>query len=229
MYRVKQTIFCLVHGLNKSVDVLLAVTQRTTLNEVLELSWDTPATSGVGEVERPEEVVGLLEVGANSVDFVEKVLNGDDAVLAESGLNDSVVQLDALVVELAVTTLVDELSDSRKTGVTVSNVGLNETEELLSGLGDTDKGTVVDLEKSQKLENLAGLRSDLVDTLDSDNKDKLWLSRDIEGTVSSGSTLLLDKLTLGLLVLLLVSGSTLVDDLVLGLKRLINQLVKFSS
>lgn len=96
--------------------MLLTVTKRTTLDEVLELSWDTPTTGWVREVERPEEVVSLLEVRADSVDFVDKILNADNTVLTKSSLNNIVVKTNALVVELTVTTLVDKLADSRGWG-----------------------------------------------------------------------------------------------------------------
>ena len=45
------------------------------------------------ELEGPQEVVGFLEVGTASVDFVDQILNADDAVLAESLLDDLVVGL----------------------------------------------------------------------------------------------------------------------------------------
>lgn len=40
------------------------------------------AASRRGELEGPEEVAGLLEVGANSVDLVDEVLHADNAELA---------------------------------------------------------------------------------------------------------------------------------------------------
>ena len=53
------------------------------------------------ELEWPQEVGGLLEVGANSVDLVDQVLNADDVVLAQSLLNDSIVdQRNAALVNL---------------------------------------------------------------------------------------------------------------------------------
>ena len=39
----------------------------------------SPSTIGVVELEGPEEVGGLLEVGADSGDLMDKVLNTDDA------------------------------------------------------------------------------------------------------------------------------------------------------
>lgn len=52
------------------------------------------ASVGVGELEWPEEVGGLLEVWSDGEDLVDKILNGDDAVLAEVLLNEGVVGLD---------------------------------------------------------------------------------------------------------------------------------------
>lgn len=181
---------------------------------MLELSADTPATVRVGELEGPEEVVGLLEVRANGEDLVEEVLHGDNTVLTEGSGNELVVSKgDTLLVDLTVTALVEKLADSGVVGVTVGNVGLNKSEELLGGLGDSEEDTVVDLQKSEKLEGLSGLGGNLVDTLDTDNKDKLGLRGNVERTVSLGSTLLLDDLTLSLVVLLLVGSGLLEENL----------------
>ena len=155
----------LVHLADESVDVLLTVTSVTTLDEVLDLAG-VEATVGVGELEGPEEVVGLLEVGANGVDLVDQVFHADNAVLAEVLLNDLVVgKSNALLVDLSVATLVDELTDSLEVGVTVGDVGVDNSQHLLGGLGETDEDTVVDLEQTEKLQDLTGLGSDLVDTV----------------------------------------------------------------
>ena len=155
----------LVHLADESVDVLLTVTSVTTLDEMLDLAG-VEATVGVGELEGPEEVVGLLEVGANGVDLVDQVFHADNAVLAEVLLNDLVVgKSNALLVDLSVATLVDELTDSLEVGVTVGDVGVDNSQHLLGGLGETDEDTVVDLEQTEKLQDLTGLGSDLVDTV----------------------------------------------------------------
>ena len=159
----------LVHLADESVDVLLTVTSVTTLDEMLDLAG-VEATVGVGELEGPEEVVGLLEVGANGVDLVNQVFHADNAVLAEVLLNDLVVgKSNALLVDLSVATLVDELTDSLEVGVTVGDVGVDNSQHLLGGLGETDEDTVVDLEQTEELQDLAGLGSDLVDTVLSQN------------------------------------------------------------
>ena len=159
----------LVHLADESVDVLLTVTSVTTLDEVLDLAG-VEATVGVGELEGPQEVVGLLEVGADSVDLVDQIFHADNAVLAEVLLNDLVVgKSNALLVDLSVATLVDELTDSLEVGVTVGDEGVDNGQHLLGGLGETDEDTVVDLEQTEELQDLTGLGSDLVDTVLSQN------------------------------------------------------------
>lgn len=154
----------LVHLSDESVDLLLTVTQVTSLDKVLELA-SAEATSWVGELEWPEEVGGLLEVGANGEDLVDEILHADNAVLAEAGLDDGVVgKSDALLVDLSVTALVDELADSLEVGVTVGNPWLDNLEHLKGGLGHADKDTVVDLKETEELQDLARLWCNLVDT-----------------------------------------------------------------
>ena len=122
-------------------------------------------TSWVAELEWPEEVGGLLEVGAYGVDLVDQILHADDAVLAEVGLDDGVVgKSNALLVDFSISTLVDELTDSLQVGVTVSDPWLDNLQHLKSSLGHADKDTIVDLEKTEELEDLAGLWCNLVDT-----------------------------------------------------------------
>jgi hypothetical protein len=154
----------LVHLADEGVDSLLTVAKVTTLDEVLELAG-TEATGRVAELEGPQEVGGLLEVGANGEDLVDEILSADDAVLAEAGLNDGVVgQGNTLLLDLSVSTLVDKLLDGLEVGVTVGDPGLDDLEHLSDGLSDLQEDTVVDLEKTEQLEDLAGLGGHLVDT-----------------------------------------------------------------
>jgi hypothetical protein len=211
----------LVHLPNEGVDMLLTVAEITTLDEVLELAR-TETTSGVAELEGPEEVGGLLEVGADGEDLVDEILHADDAVLAEVLLNDGVVgESDALLVDLAISALVDELLDALEVGVTVSNPRLDDLDHLSGSLGDADEDTVVDLEKTEELQDLAGLGCDLVDTLDADQEDELALGRDVESAILLGSTSKADLLTLSIAVLLDVLLSTLEDDATLLLVGLL--------
>lgn len=195
--------------------MVLTVAKVTTLDEVLELAG-TEATSGVGQLEGPQEVAGLLEVGADGVDLVDQVLDADNAVLAKALLDDGVVgQRDALLVDLAVTALVDELADGLEVGVTVGNVGLDDLEHLRGGLGELDEDTVVDLEQTEELEGLALLGVDLVDTLDAGHEDEPGLSGDVERALLLGDASEADLLALGIAVLLDVGLGALEDNLTL--------------
>lgn len=213
----------LVHLADESVDVLLTVTKVTTLDEVVELPGPE-STSGVGELEGPEEVGGLLEVGADGVDLVDEILNADDAVLAEVLLDDGVVgERDALLVDLAISTLVDELTDGLEVGVAVGDERLDDLQHLKGGLGQLDEDTVVDLEKTEELESLPLLGVNLVDTLDTDDEDELGLSGDVEAALLLGNASEADLLTLCVTVLLDVLLSALEDGLALLLVGLVKQ------
>jgi hypothetical protein len=212
----------LVHLADESVDVLLTVTGVTTLDVVLELA-SAEATVGVGELEGPQEVVGLLEVGADGVDLVDKILHADNAELAEVLLDDLVVgEGSAHLVDLSVTALVEELTDGLQVGVTVGDVGVDDGQHLLGSLGETDEGTRVDLEETQELEDLAGLGGDLVDTLDTDNEDQLGLILNVEVTLSAGNAVEADLLALSVAVLLDVGLGALEDNTALLLVGLYN-------
>lgn len=200
------------HLLDKSVDQILTVTSRTTLDEVLELSSNTPTSVWVRELEWPQEVVSLLEVRTNGVNLVDQVLDGNNTVLSKRLLDDSVViDRDSLLVDLGVTTLVDELSDGSKGWVSVSDVRLDKLEQLCGSFGNLDESGSVDLVESQELEDLSWLWSNLVDTLNSHDEDKLRLSWN--EVVSSLTSLLLsiDESLLGISVLLVVGLGSLVD------------------
>ena len=79
---------------------------------------------------------------------------------------------------------------------------VDDCQHLLCGLGEADKDTIVDLEETEELEDLPRLRSDLVDTLDAKDEDKLVLIWNIEGTILLAQAGESDLLTLGIAVLL---------------------------
>lgn len=210
----------LVHLADESVDLVLAVTEVTTLDVVLELAG-AETTVGVAELERPQEVGGLLEVGSDSEDLVDQILHTEDTVLAKVVLDDGVVgKRLALLLDLSVTTLVDELLDALEVGVTVGDPGLDNLDHLDGGLGDLDEDTVVDLEKTEELEDLAGLGGNLVDTLDTDNEDELLLGGDVVRALLLGNAVEADLLALSIAVLLDVLLSTLEDNSALLLVEL---------
>jgi len=91
--------------------MLFTVSKITTLDEMLELSC-AETSSWVGELEWPKEVVDLFEIGSNSVDFMDNVFYTDNAILAEILFDDGVVsQWNALLINLSITTFVDELTN----------------------------------------------------------------------------------------------------------------------
>lgn len=203
--------------------MLLTVAQVTALNEVLELAG-VEAASRVRQLERPQEIGGLLEVGAHGVNLVDQILHADNAVLAKRLLNDGVVgQGNALLVDLAVAALVDQLLDALQVGVAVGDPGLDNLDHLLGSLGNADKHAVVDLQKTQDLQSLAGLGRDFVDTLDANNKDQVVLSRDMEGVVLLCETRKTNLLALSITVLLDVLLGALEDDATLDLVGLMEK------
>jgi hypothetical protein len=127
------------------------------------------AAGRVAQLEGPQEVARLLEVRANGEDLMDEILHAHNAVLAQVLFDESVVsEWDALLVNLAVSALVNELANGLEIGITVGNVGFDDFQHLQCGLGEADKDTIVDLKESEELENFPGLGSYLVDTRDPD-------------------------------------------------------------
>lgn len=118
-------------------------------------------------------------------------------------------QSNSLAIDLSVTTLVDKLANALEVRFTVGDPGLNNAQHLKSGLGKADEDTVVDLEKTKQLEDLAGLGSNFVDTLDTDNKDKLGLGWDVERAIDLGLARDTDLFALSITVLFHVLLSAL--------------------
>jgi len=181
----------------------------------------TESTSWVGELEWPQEVGSLLEVGTDGEDLVNQILHADNAVLAKAVLNDGVIgESDALLVDLSVSTLVNKLAGGLQVGVSIGNPWLDDLKHLKGSLGHANKDTVVDLEKTEKLEDLAGLWCYLVDTLDTNNEDQLILGWNIVGTIllrEAGKT---NLLTLLITVFLHILLGTLEDNTTLLLLSL---------
>ena len=162
--RQQHHVVYLVHLCNQSIDLVLPVPQVTSLHEVLEFPRPEPAR-WVAQLERPQEVADLLEVRAHGEDLMDQVLHADNTVLAQVVFDDLVVgEGNALLLDLAISTLVDELANSLEVGVAVGNVWLNDLEHLQSCLCEADEDAVVDLKQTEELEDFAGLRRDLVDT-----------------------------------------------------------------
>lgn len=135
---------------------------------MLELSRPE-APSRIAQLKWPQEVARLLKVRSHSDDLMDQILHTDDTVFTQVFLNDLIVcERDTLLVDLAVAALVDEFTDSLEVRVAVGDVWLDNLEHFVGGFCETDEDTVVDLEETEKLEDLAGFRGDFVDTVRTD-------------------------------------------------------------
>ena len=170
----------LVHLLDKSIDVLLSVTKITTLNEMKELSL-VESTIWIAQLEWPQEVACLLEVWSNSVDLMNQIFHTNDTEFSKVVLDQLVVsESDSLLVDLAISSLVNQLSSSLQVWITICDVWIDDSQHLLSSLGQLDEDTIVDLQKSEKLKDLSWFWCNLADTLDSNDEDEFWSFLDIE-------------------------------------------------
>lgn len=96
---------------------------------------------------------------------MDQVLNGDDTIFAKALLNELVIgQWDALAVDLSVSALVHEFTNALEVRLTIGDPRLNNAKHLEGSLGEANEDTVVDLEETKELENLAGFGGNLVDT-----------------------------------------------------------------
>ena len=98
----------------------------------------------------------------------EEISLTEDVVFAQLLLDNSIVgNGDSLSINLGVTAFVDQFSDRLEVGFTVCDVGLDELEHVFGGLGHADKDTIVDLEKTEELQDFTGLGGEFRDTTQS--------------------------------------------------------------
>ena len=156
---------CSHHLADEGVNVLLSVANGTeALTELMSLLLE--ATNRVRELEGPEEVVSLLEVGTAGDNLVDEVLHAVDTLGTELTSDDAVVgERESASIDLTVTTLIDKLGDGGTAGETVGDERLDNTDHVPGGLVELDEDSVVDLSKSEELHDLLGLGGKLVDTI----------------------------------------------------------------
>lgn len=159
-----RVVITLVHLPNQSVDLLLPISQITALNVVLEFPRPEP-TSWVAELERPQEVACLLKIGSHGHNLMDEIFHAHDAILAKVLFDDGVVgKRNALLIDLAVASLVDEFAHGFEVGVPPGYERLNNLQHLEGGFSQADEDAIVDLEETKELQGLALLRVNLVDT-----------------------------------------------------------------
>lgn len=104
------------------------------------------AAGRVAQLEGPEEIAGLLEVGADSEDLVDQVFHADDAEFAQVVLDQLVVgEGDALLVDLSVAALVDEIAHGLDRREAVGDIGFHHFQHFDRCFGEAHKHPVVDL------------------------------------------------------------------------------------
>merc|ERR1712029_1270180 len=111
------------HLLQQFVYLVLTAAEVTTFDEVVDL-LPPPASRGV-QLEGPQEVGCVLEVGADREDLMDEMLHADNAKLAKSSLN-QVVGGDgsAVAIDLDETALVHQLAYRLEVGRSPGDVGL---------------------------------------------------------------------------------------------------------
>jgi len=198
----------LKHVGNQLVNGFFSVTPVSALLEGMSLVAES--TLGGRELEGPQEVVSLLEMGSDSVDFVDQVFGADDAVLTEGLFNNFVGgDGDSLLVDLTETSLVNQIRDGVSSGVAESDIRFDLLDHVKSSSVNSDEDTVVDLSKSEQLEDLSDLGSQVVNTSDSDHKDDSRFSGNVERTSSSGFSSELDSILFFSSELLVMSFTSL--------------------
>jgi len=99
-------------------------------------------------------------VGTDTVDFSDQVFNANDVEFAEFLLNNFIGgEGNSLLVDLAVTSLIDQVSNSGSGRITESNKGLDLLDHVKSSSVDSDEDAIVYLSESEQLEDLSDLRS----------------------------------------------------------------------
>ena len=76
------------HFLQELIDLIFSVAKISTLNKMVCLL--SPSSSWIVQLEWPQKVGSILEVGSNSQDLVDQILHTDDAHLAKLALDDVV-------------------------------------------------------------------------------------------------------------------------------------------
>ena len=183
------SISSLDHTLDKLVDFLSTISSLSTLEEMHKLRLVGESTTGTCELEWPQEVICLLEVRSDSVNFVNEVGTALYPDRSDALLDDRIVgDGDALLVELAKSALVNELLDGRSGGVAVGHIRLDEAKHTNSRLVKLDKGGVVDLPQAEKLHNLLGLGRNSNGTPDTNDQGELGHGGHEESTLCLGLT-----------------------------------------
>lgn len=168
---------------------MLSVAPITTTCFVEAVSLCDESASGGSQLERPQEPVDLLEVGAHSVDLVDDVLGSVNSEMSKILGNETVVsQRDSRSVDLQISSLIDQLANSSKRRMSEGHVGSDSSEHLRNWAVDLQEHTIVELLESEKLQDLSWLGGHFVDTDKSGNEEELSFRFNEEVSTLSGLT-----------------------------------------
>ena len=108
----------------------------------------------------------MLEVRPHGDNLMYQIFHTDYAKFPQVLLDDLIVgQRDALLIDFAVSPLVNQIADCFDGRIAVGNEGFNDFEHFRGGFGDLYENTVVDLEKTKELEDFARFWGNLVNTV----------------------------------------------------------------
>jgi hypothetical protein len=183
----------LKHSSNQGVDFFFSISPVTSLLE--RMSFVVESALGGVELKGPEEVVGFLEMRTTGDEFVDQFFDRLNTDSAQTLLNDFIgSKRDSLLIDLSVSSLVDQIRNEVSGGVAKGDIRFNLLKHIQSGSVYSDQSGVVDLSKSEQLEDLSDLRSQMVDTSNSDNESNLRFGWDIERVLGSGFSAESDEL-----------------------------------
>jgi len=120
---------------------------------------------------------------------MDNIFNTDQARFSEVLFDDFIgSKRNSLGFNLGITSLVDQIRNSLSGRISESDVSFDFLQHVHGGSVNSDQGSIVDLSQSEQSQDFSDLRSKVLNTSDSDDKDSLDIGRNIEGIFSSGSS-----------------------------------------
>lgn len=196
------------HPLDKGIDFRFPITKVTTFNIMTSLV--SPSSTWIAELEVPQESIYSLEGWSYGENLVNDIFETDDLLaLAAQVTSDGLIcyQGDTTSIDFEKTSLVDESANSFKVWVTPSDVGLGNAKHIQGSLVQFDKCGIVDLAKSEQLQDLPWFWGNSIDTTNSNDKGQLRLRWNIEIVMLAGHAMILDDSTLASFIFFFVTSS----------------------
>jgi hypothetical protein len=124
-----------------------------------------PPTGRITQLEGPQKVVGLLEIGSHCEYFMNQILHTLDTIFTQGIGNERIVcERDSGTINFPVATFVDEVADRFEVGFAVCDVGLDDLQHFLGCLGEFDEDPIVDLKETEELQYFSGFGGNFIDT-----------------------------------------------------------------